>query len=275
MASQGATTTLVYMAYNGSTGVYVTGDVANHTLKLVKDGTAATPTNSPAEVDATNAPGAYKLALTSAETSFNTVWLGGKSSTANVILIPITATFELLPTATPGTSGGVFIAGSNAATTVNITGNVTGNLSGSVGSVTGAVGSVTAQVTANTTSWAGVTTAVDANNLPKVDIEAINGATVAAAELALSTQSICSGTIGVGSTTTSFVTSALANPSSLTDTGQLIGRTIIFLGIAGNSGHVQAQATNITSSTTGSTPTIGSTNALTTAPANGDKFVVL
>jgi len=38
----------------------------------------------------------------------------------------------------PGASGGLFIAGSNAATTVNFT----GNLSGSVGSVTGTVGSV-------------------------------------------------------------------------------------------------------------------------------------
>lgn len=46
----------------------------------------------------------------------------------------------------PGGSGGLFIAGSNAATTVNIT-----------GSLSGSVGSVTAQVTANTTSWAGGT----------------------------------------------------------------------------------------------------------------------
>lgn len=105
MSSQGVATTLVYMAYNTSTGAYVTGDVANHTLKLVKDGTEASPTNSPAEVDATNTPGAYKLALTAAETNFGTVWLGGKSSTANVILIPITSTFEILPTALVG--GGV------------------------------------------------------------------------------------------------------------------------------------------------------------------------
>lgn len=45
----------------------------------------------------------------------------------------------------PGGSGGLFIAGSNAATTVNIT----GNLSGSVVSVTGAVGSVTGNVGGN------------------------------------------------------------------------------------------------------------------------------
>ena len=47
---------------------------------------------------------------------------------------------DYLPSATAGATGGVFIAGSNAATTVNIT----GNLSGSVGSVTGTIGGLTA-----------------------------------------------------------------------------------------------------------------------------------
>lgn len=37
----------------------------------------------------------------------------------------------------PGAAGGLFIAGSNAATTVNITGNLTGNVTGSVGSISG------------------------------------------------------------------------------------------------------------------------------------------
>lgn len=41
-----------------------------------------------------------------------------------------------LPDVAVGAAGGLFIAGSNAATTVNITGNLTGNVSGSVGSVT-------------------------------------------------------------------------------------------------------------------------------------------
>ncbi len=57
-----------------------------------------------------------------------------------------TGTVNSIPNAVAGASGGLLIAGSNAATTVNITGNITGNLSGSVGSVTGAVGSVTGAV---------------------------------------------------------------------------------------------------------------------------------
>jgi hypothetical protein len=61
-----------------------------------------------------------------------------------------TGTLNSIPDAVAGAAGGLFIAGSNAATTVNITGNITGNLSGSVGSVT-------ARVTANTDQLAGQT----------------------------------------------------------------------------------------------------------------------
>ena len=52
---------------------------------------------------------------------------------------------DFLPSVTAGGNGGVFIAGTNAATTITtaLTANITGNLSGSAGSVTGAVGSVT------------------------------------------------------------------------------------------------------------------------------------
>lgn len=59
---------------------------------------------------------------------------------------------DFLPSATAGAAGGVFIAGTNAATTVTtaLTTTFTGNLTGSVGSVTGAVGSVTSGVTITT-----------------------------------------------------------------------------------------------------------------------------
>lgn len=68
---------------------------------------------------------------------------------------------DFLPSVTAGASGGVFIAGTNAATTVttSFTTTFTGSLTGSVGSVTGAVGSVTGAVGSVT---AGVT--VTTNN---------------------------------------------------------------------------------------------------------------
>lgn len=119
MASFGQSVTLGYSAYNTSTGAYVTGDVANHTLKLNKDGTVASPTNAASEDDATNAPGQYSVVLTAAEAQHNVVKLMGKSATANVIIIPNTISFEQLPTAVPGAANGVLIAGANAATTFN------------------------------------------------------------------------------------------------------------------------------------------------------------
>jgi len=61
---------------------------------------------------------------------------------------PLAATNSLIqrtPDAVAGATNGLFIAGTNAATTVttSLTTTFTGNLTGSVGSVTGAVGSVT------------------------------------------------------------------------------------------------------------------------------------
>lgn len=54
----------------------------------------------------------------------------------NTSITAIKTKTDFLPSATAGATGGLFIAGSNAATTVNITGNITGNVSGSVGSAT-------------------------------------------------------------------------------------------------------------------------------------------
>jgi hypothetical protein len=109
-------------------------------------------------------------------------------------------------------------------------------------------------------------------NVMDANVLRINGDATAAADLAQSADTIVRGTCSGGTTTTAVV-SALVNPSSLTDAGQLIGRTIIFKGSTGTA-NVQAQASNITNSTTGSTPTITFT-AMTTAPANGDTFVVV
>lgn len=61
-------------------------------------------------------------------------------------------TVNSIPDAVAGAAGGLFIAGTNAETTIstalnsNIIGNLTGNLSGSVGSVTGSVASVSGAV---------------------------------------------------------------------------------------------------------------------------------
>jgi hypothetical protein len=69
------------------------------------------------------------------------------------------------------------------------------------------------------------------------------------------------------------VVGTLNNPASLTSNMQLNGRTIIFLGTTTTAG-LRCQASNITNSTTGATPTISFT-AMTNAPANTDTFVIV
>lgn len=114
MASYGESVVVYYKAWDKTVDGPKTGDVANHTLRLIRDGTLATPTNSPAEVDATLVPGLYKLVLTAAEAQALSVCVDGKSATANVIIIPGWITFERLPTVNPGADGGVLCYGTSA-----------------------------------------------------------------------------------------------------------------------------------------------------------------
>jgi hypothetical protein len=106
MATRGISLTVVYFALDAA-GNSKTGDVANHTLRWLKDGTAVVPTNGPVEIDADNAPGAYKLTLTASECDCNIGWLVGKSSTSGVSIVPAKIEFERLPDAAPGAAGGV------------------------------------------------------------------------------------------------------------------------------------------------------------------------
>ena len=101
-----------------------------------------------AELDAAVAPLATAAALATVDDFIDTEVSAIKTKT------------DFLPSATAGAAGGLFIAGSNAATSITtaLTANITGNLSGSVGSVTGAVGSVTGavgSVTGNVTGSVG------------------------------------------------------------------------------------------------------------------------
>lgn len=107
MASRGQSITVVYYAFDTVANAYKTGDVANHAIRVIKDGTDAAATNSPAEVSSANDPGAYKLVLTASECTADSVVVSGKSSTANIIIIPRHVTFENLPTAAPAASGGL------------------------------------------------------------------------------------------------------------------------------------------------------------------------
>jgi hypothetical protein len=169
MPSRGTSITIVYTAWDNVANAPKTGDVANHTLRWIKDGTASAPTNAASEVDSTNVPGEYKLTLTTTEGTCDFGKLAGKSSTAGVSIIGVAVTFEAVPltgaqmataiwqdatagdftvassigkalyiaNVAPGAAGGHFIAGSNAATTIS--GLTTGALSCTTITASGAV----------------------------------------------------------------------------------------------------------------------------------------
>jgi trimeric autotransporter adhesin len=132
MPSRGQALTVSFVAWDNTANVGKTGDAANFTLKWVKDGTAATPTNIPAtEVDAANAPGLYKIALTGTECTCDFGTLAGKSSTSGVSILPISVSFEQLPTAAPNANGGLpilSVSGTTLGYTVTTVTTVTNQL---------------------------------------------------------------------------------------------------------------------------------------------------
>jgi hypothetical protein len=144
---------------------------------------------------------------------------------------------DFLPSATAGASGGVFIAGTNAATTITtaltttFTGNLTGSVAsvaGAVGSVTGAVASVTGNVGGNVTgsvgsvASGGITAASIATDaIGAAEIAADAGVELAGASFTL--QHILTGTCDSGSTTT-----CVDNALTQADSTQLADRLICF-----------------------------------------------
>jgi hypothetical protein len=214
----------------------------------------------------------------------------------------IKAKTDFLPSATPGAAGGLFIAGTNADSTVNITGNITGNLSGSVGSVAGAVGSVTGHTPQSGDAYArlgapagaslsadilGIKTETssirtDANDIKarlpvalvggRLDsnLSAIGNSTSALVAFKQAIKGNVIGTVGLGSTPTSIITSSLIPAGSVAD--QFKGRLITFSDDT-TTAALRGQSTDITASTASATPTLTVT-PLTTAAAAGDTFSI-
>lgn len=112
MATRAIGHTVEIYAWNVASNAPKTGDSANLSLFWIKDGTKAATANTPAEVSSTDNPGLYKVALTSTETDCNIGTLHGKSSTSDVVLIPVQIQFERLPDAAPGATSGVSVVGS-------------------------------------------------------------------------------------------------------------------------------------------------------------------
>lgn len=96
MATRAVQTVITFSAWDTLNQVGKTGDVANFTLRWVKDGMSGATSNAASELDATNSPGEYKITMTSSETDCLFGELNGKSSTANIIIIPTRIGFDLV-----------------------------------------------------------------------------------------------------------------------------------------------------------------------------------
>lgn len=120
-----------------------TGDAANLTAYVSKDDGAVTVLGdtTATEKDATNAPGLYDFDLTQAETNADKLVFSGKSSTANVKVIP-----QLIYTTPASFSGFVTPTGAAVGSVTGAVGSVTGNVGGNV---TGSIGSLATQAKAD------------------------------------------------------------------------------------------------------------------------------
>lgn len=249
MASYGQSITIAYQAWNTSTNAPQTGDASNQTIKLLKDGTEATATNAPTEIDSTNAKGMYSLVLTTAECQHNCVVVMGVSSTSSVYLQPVVITFEQLPTAVAGAAGGLLIAGTNAATTfgplqINSGGVTLTNLQVNTGSVTLASEQI------NTGS---VTLASEQINSGAYTLSAFNVTSSSLSTLVVSAGSMTLGTyhvngifqIDAGNITLTTINSIITTLSTL----QVNGGGFTAGNLQVNSGNVTIAAMNVTTET--------------------------
>ncbi len=204
----------------------------------------------------------------------------------------------------PGASGGLFLAGSNAATTVNITGNLSGSVgsvtglttatiatavwedttaggdfgtSGSIGklivttgltvsSVTGAVGSVTAITTANVTEWGG--TAV-AGSIPPDTVFARSNTAAAGSSTTITLDSGASSTNGYYAGQIIFIRSGTGAGQSALITSYNGGASRVAT-IAGTWGTTPDNTSVFTIQAFGSLTTAGIATGVWTDTTSGD-----
>jgi len=114
MATRNVAMTVTFVAWDTSANTGKTGDASNIAVKWIKDGTVETlDTNTVTEVDAANCPGVYKVAISAAEANCNIGMLAGKSTTSDIVVLPISIQFERLPDAAPAANGGLPTVDSN------------------------------------------------------------------------------------------------------------------------------------------------------------------
>ena len=208
------------------------------TLKIIKDGTVSAVAGTLQEVDATNAPGIYKVAITAAENTADVCTLCGKSTTSGVTVSPVTWT-------------NITNADTNVAAILVDTGTT---LNDKIDVIDGIVDDILVDTAA-------LSTPIPAN------VTQISGSSTAADNLEAGALTVVSGAVdtSVSPSTTSFK----SDTGGLSSTDDFYnGRLIIF-----TSGTLTNQARAITDYT-GATK-VFTTEPWTTAPANDNAFIIV
>ncbi len=94
MAIRGQALTVTFLVWNTATNEPVADDAANLTMRIITDSVAAAATNAPAAVE----NGEHSLVVTDDEMDGGFVTVEGSSTTANVIVVPLHITPEVLTT---------------------------------------------------------------------------------------------------------------------------------------------------------------------------------
>lgn len=150
---------ILLFTFDYSTNAPKTGDAANLTAYVSKDGGAVTvlTDTTATEMDATNAKGWYSFDVTQTESNADELVFTGKSSTANVSVVgraltTTPASFTSFVTPTGASVNATQLGGATVTATTSVTfpaSSTVATTTGAVGSVTGAVGSVTGNVGGN------------------------------------------------------------------------------------------------------------------------------
>ena len=259
-----------------------TGDVGNHSLRIIEDGVIGTIAGSPAEIDATNAPGMYKVAITAAENTADVVTLCGKSSTSGVTISPSTwtnitnadANVAAILTDTGTTLDGKLDTIDGIVDAILVDTGTT--LDGKINTIDGIVDDILVDTG---TTLPGTLATIDGivddilvdtgTTLPATTFSAnvvkISGVSGGVSSLDKGSQSILQGSVTSGSTTTSIVgTGSLSTVNEFyTD------RMILF-----TSGDLQHSGRAI-GAYTGATKTFTVSPAFTSAPSSSDTFIIV
>lgn len=247
-------------AFDSTTNLPKTGDAANLTAYVSKDDGAVTVLGdtSATELDSTNAKGCYTFDLTQGESNADKALFTGKSSTANITVVPL-----LLYTLPPSFTSHVAQTGDGYAIVASLThGNA------ALKTLIDAIGVKTANLPSDPADQSLVEAAITAS---QTALEARTLTAALIAKLTAHLGGVLTGLVGSGSTTTTLVLNSLSGinssaPSSVNDFYN--GRVIIFL-----TGALANQATSI-SDYVGSTVTM-TIIGVTSAPQVGDTFIVI